>query len=333
MPVQCIVLFSGGLDSVIAVHLLQQQGIGVEALHFVLPFDEADHDKLSVISASAKALGVTLHIEEDGDDFVRMLKDPVFGFGKHANPCIDCRIRRLTCAKKMMDARGARFIATGEVVGQRPMSQRRDRLYVIAKQAGLEGVVLRPLSAGLMAPTVPEKEGLVDRTKLLSIGGRGRKEQLAYAATFGLSYLPPAGGCFLTFDSALEKINDLKSHDVDYSLNDLRLVSIGRHFRISGNLRLIIARDDAENTLLEGMFLPGDYRLEMIGMYGPLGLARGGAQTGEEVRQCCRILARYCKARELAEARVSVTFNGRTSACAIPPFLPPECEGFRIGPR
>ncbi len=329
---KCITLFSGGLDSVIAIHLLQQQGIEVEALHFVLPFDQANQNKLSVISRSAEALGVSLHIEEDGDEFLSMLKNPIFGFGKHANPCIDCRIRRLVRAKKYLDQRQADFIATGEVVGQRPMSQRRDRLYVIAKQAGLEGYVLRPLSAGLLFPTVSELNGLVDRNKLFSIQGRCRKTQLEYAATYGLSYLPPAGGCLLTFDSAVERIRDLSLYNSEYTLNDLRLISIGRHFRISKKLLLIVARDEAENILLESMLLPIDYRLEIVGMSGPLCCARGTVEKDGDIILCCRILARYCRAaREHAQSKVKVTWHNQTAIYDISSLPPDKCDPWRVG--
>ncbi|MDD5673672.1 MAG: hypothetical protein PHC61_05895 [Chitinivibrionales bacterium] len=330
MPSKCIALFSGGLDSIIACHLLKQQGIEVIALHFVLPFDHGIKSKLDIIISFANQLGARLIIQQDGEDFTDMLKNPSFGFGKHANPCIDCRIRRLKKTKEIMSAEGAQFIATGEVVGQRPMSQRRDSLNIIEKHAGLLGYLLRPLSAGLLKPTVAEQERLVNRELLLSIQGRGRKEQLAYAARFGLASFPPAGGCLLTKESAAAKVVDLKASCPDFTFSDIQLLSIGRHFRIMSTTRFIVARDEPENSLLEKFILPGDYRFDMVGALGPVGLGRGIAEDEESIQFCCRILARYCKARCDSHASVSVTHNNRSVVYSITPASPADCDSRKI---
>ena len=188
--VQCIVMFSGGLDSTIAVHLLKQQGIDVTALYFVLPFESGLDFDHAAVKRYANGLSVPLRIEEEGEGFLDMVSSPDFGYGKHANPCIDCRIHRLKKAKGIMDEIGASFIVTGEVIGQRPKSQRKDSLILIERKAGLEGILLRPLSAQLLEPTIPETKGWVDRSKLLAISGRGRKEQLAYSKKYGLKPHP-----------------------------------------------------------------------------------------------------------------------------------------------
>ena len=331
MPHKCIVLFSGGLDSVIAVHLLKAQGLEVIALHFVLPFDHGVKAKREALIASAEQLGVRLQIQDDGADFADMLKSPAFGFGKHANPCIDCRIRRLNKAKVVMAEEGARFIATGEVIGQRPMSQKRDNLHRIEKYAGLSGCLLRPLSAGLFKPTLAELEGVVNRERLLSIQGRGRKDQLAYAARFGLAFFPPAGGCLLTEDSATARVADLKTSRTDFSLNDIQLLSVGRHFRVSSNMRFVVARDESENALLERFIQPGDYRFDMVGFNGPIGLGRGSAEGDDGILLCCRILARYGKARNDPQASVTVSQNDRSRVHSILPACPADCERYRIG--
>jgi predicted subunit of tRNA(5-methylaminomethyl-2-thiouridylate) methyltransferase len=330
MTPRCIVLFSGGLDSVIAVHLLKEQGVEVIALHFVLPFDHGIKSKRETIMTFAAQLGVRLRIQDDGADFAEMVKNPAFGFGKHVNPCIDCRIRRLKMAREVMAEENASFIATGEVVGQRPMSQKRENLYRIENNAGLKGTLLRPLSAGLLRPTQAEQEGLVDRNRLLSIQGRGRKEQLAYVARFNLPHFPPAGGCILTGECAESRVNDLRLHNADFTLNDIQLLGIGRHFRISPTLRFIVARDDSENSLLEKFIRPDDYRFDPVGFTGPVGIGRGNAEENESIRLCCSVLARYSKVRNNSLARVSVFHNDLVSEHSIKPASPTDCDNYRI---
>ena len=224
---------------------------------------------------------------------------------------------------------GARFVATGEVVGQRPLSQRREALGCIEKRSGLRGLLLRPLCARLLNPTSAELEGLVDRTKLLSIAGRGRRAQLAYASRYGLGYLPPAGGCFLTYDSAARRIADLSRFDPDFSLADLHLLSTGRHFRVSPSFRFVVARDDGENGLLEKKVALGDYVFAMTGVMGPLGIGRGDPNE-RDLRLCCRILCRFCKARDLPAASVDVLHDSHVSTFTVRPALPEECESLRI---
>jgi tRNA-uridine 2-sulfurtransferase len=331
MDKKCIVLFSGGLDSVIAVHLLKQQGFEVIALNFVLPFDKRSQKGSAALSSSAEKLGTKLVVREDGADFVDMLKNPEFGFGKHANPCIDCRVRRLRKAAALMAESGASFIATGEVVGQRPMSQRRDTLYRIEKHSGLSGWLLRPLSAGLLNPTRVERDGLVDRSQLLSIQGRGRKEQLEYAKRFGLDYFQPAGGCLLTEATAAAKVADLRACHPAFSLSDVELLGIGRHFRLTPEFRLIVARDDAENEVIERQVTPSDYRFEMAGVLGPLGLGRGDTASPDTISQCCAIIARYCKARNDPAASVTVSRKNRSEVYTVVPAAPASCDALRIG--
>jgi tRNA-uridine 2-sulfurtransferase len=331
MPAKCIVLFSGGLDSVIAVHLLKEQGLEVVALHFVLPFDHGIKSKRETIKTFTEHLGVRLRIQDDGEDFVEMVKNPTYGFGKHVNSCIDCRIRRLKMARVVMAEEEASFIATGEVSGQRPMSQRLDNLYRIEKNAGLAGCLLRPLSAGLLRPTQAELEGFIDRKRLLSIQGRGREEQLAYAAQFNLPHFPPAGGCFLTSSVAASRVADLQSFNPDFTMNDIRLLTVGRHFRISSTLRFIVARDDSENNLLEGLSEPGDYRFDPVGFNGPIGIGRGNAESDERIRLCCSIIARYSKVRNEPHASVSVFHNNLFTQHSIQPANPADCDQYRIG--
>jgi hypothetical protein len=276
-------------------------------------------------------LGISLRIEEEGEEFLAMFKDPRFGYGKNINPCLDCRIHRLTKAALIMRQEGAAFIATGEVVGQRPMSQRRDCLDIIEKRTGLRGLLLRPLSAGLLRPTIPENEGWVDRTRLLSIGGRGRKDQIAYAAAHQLTYPSPGGGCILTHEQTAQRFDDLMRSSRDFSLLDFKLLAYGRHFRISPAVRLIIARDDTENAVLEKFLCPDDYCLTMADVLGPLGILRSTEPVPQkDLEKACGLLARYSKARSQEEARVSLCRNNSASVISIRPAREEECDAIRL---
>lgn len=341
MTVSCIVMFSGGLDSVIATHLLKSQGLDVTALHFVLPWDQTgsgrtgngrrgDGRKEKILECAAP-LQVAVRFEDDGAEFLDMMKNPVFGFGKHANPCLDCRIRRLVRAKKIMEETGACFIATGEVLGQRPMSQRRDCLDIVVRDSGLKGYLLRPLSALQLRPTVPEEQGWVDRNSLLSIAGRGRREQLAYARRFGLMHGAPAGGCMLTFEGAGARLADLHGHVPDFSFNDLQLVAEGRHFRMSGLFRMIIGRNRSENQIISDLFLETDIRFEMAGMLGPLGLGRGTPAEGD-LEKCASILSRYSRLRDRETVPVAITEEGVRSIFEVKPADEELCTKHIVSP-
>jgi len=322
-------MLSGGLDSIIATHLLKNQGIDVLALHFILPFYSGMGNTHTQIRERAGALGVPLRIEEEGEEFLEMFKDPQFGFGKNINPCLDCRIHRLSKAAVIMQQEGASFIATGEVVGQRPMSQRRDCLDIIEKRTGLKGLLLRPLSARLLRPTIPEEKGWVDRNNLLSIGGRGRKDQIAYAKLHELGYPAPAGGCLLTYEQTARRVVDLMRSSHQWSLADFKLLAYGRYFKINPNLRFVVARDDAENDVMEKLLLPDDFCLTMTDVLGPLGILRGAASQ-DELEIACRIMARYSKMRSQPLARISVSRNGSISIIAASPAGEEECVKYRL---
>ncbi len=326
--IKCLVMFSGGLDSTIAVHVLQNQGLDVLALHFVLPFYSGLGKKHDAIRERARMLGVALRIEEEGDEYLSMFKDPHFGYGKNINPCLDCRIHRLAKAALIMKQEAASFIATGEVVGQRPMSQRRDCLDIIEKRTGLRGLLLRPLSARLLRPTLPEESGWVDRNKLLAIGGRGRKDQIAYAKDHGLTYPSPGGGCILTNEQTTRRFADLMRYSPGFSLSDFKLIAFGRHFRLGPELRLVVARDDEENGILEKLLLPDDYGLTTADVPGPLGILRGTA-THREIERAGRIIARYSRARSQPLTHVSVFRQGANFVIPVLPAPDEECEACR----
>jgi len=328
--VQGIVMFSGGLDSVCATHLLLSQGLKLKALHFVLPFYSGLGMEFKPVKAAAEKLGVPLQIIEEGGEYLAVVKNPAFGFGKNANPCVDCRIHRLKTAKKIMEAEGASFIATGEVVGQRPMSQRMDCLHKIENHAALKGCLIRPLSAKLLPPTLAEQKGIIDREKLLSISGRGRKEQIAYARKFGLVHGTPAGGCILTNEKTAERFNDLVRHKPDFDLEDFRLLAWGRHFRLSPLCKLIVGRDDADNTALEKIASDADGLLYLPdNIPGPFGILRG-SPLQDHIAKSASLFARYTKFRNEKSCRVVFKYEGKEEVLEALPAAEEECDRLRI---
>ncbi len=328
MP-SCLVMFSGGLDSIIATHLLKSQGLDVTALHFVLPFESGIGKEHVSVRRYAEEAGVALRIEEEGREFLGMVKNPRFGYGKYANPCVDCRIHRLQKAKKIMEETGASFIATGEVIGQRPMSQRRDSMFTVEKRSGLKGLLLRPLSAKLLPPTQAELDGIVDRERLLAISGRGRKIQFTYAKEYGLTHATPAGGCRLTEESTGRRFEDLKEHYPDFDITDFSLLAYGRHIRITPRAKVIVGRDHQENIILEKLIRPKDIRFQMADMEGPVGVVNGGISE-EELHTAAAVVARYSKARTTKRARVIVDHLNETRIIEVSPANSDYCRNRQI---
>ena len=263
--VKAIALFSGGLDSMLAVELIRRQNIDVLCLTFTTPFFGAEKAQ-----AAARQINLPLIVEDITAQHLKMLKSPRYGYGKNMNPCIDCHILMLQEAGKKMLETGADFILTGEVLGQRPMSQGKQSLYVVAKNSGFPDYILRPLSAQLLEPIKAERECKVDRSQLLSIQGRGRKEQIQMAADFGISnYAPPAGGCLLTDPMFARRLRDLFSHQEDYDIHDLDLLKYGRHFRADDQGKIIVGRNNLDNEKLRGLSTDDDLVLFMADFPGP----------------------------------------------------------------
>ncbi len=313
MQRKAIALLSGGLDSTLAVKVLLDQGIVVEALNFTSPFCTCTGKNAGCKSEAVRVAGefnIPIKVMHKGVEYLELLKNPKHGYGKGMNPCIDCRIFLLKKAKEYMLESGADFVFTGEVLGQRPMSQRRDTLRVIEKESGLEGLLLRPLSAKHFKPTIPETEGWVDREKLLSMQGRSRKEQFELAAELDVKNYPcPAGGCLLTDPSFVGKVRDVFDHSDQLDLRDFRLLKLGRHFRIGERTKVIIGRNDAENQMLEAAVQPGEATIRWSGGPSPLA-ALMGESSEELVERAGQVLLRYTKAEAGAEAELSVTCNG-----------------------
>jgi len=294
---KAIALISGGLDSILAAKIILGQGIEVIGLSCVTPFSVCSHndDCGCVVRRAAKKLGIELAVIDLGQDFLDMLKNPSYGYGSNINPCIDCKILMLKKAKELTQKAGAQFIVTGEVLGQRPMSQKIRALRLIGEQSVTQGILVRPLSAKLLEPTEPEKSGWIDREKLLAISGRGRKDQLALAAQLNIDdYSAPAGGCLLTYEGYSKKVKDLIKYD-QLTLYNVSLLKIGRHFRISPAYKLIVGRDEEENIRLFALAEKGDLVYEpQDEIKGPVALGRGEIGAEAEIEQCCRIVARYC---------------------------------------
>ncbi|MBU2251012.1 MAG: 7-cyano-7-deazaguanine synthase, partial [Candidatus Omnitrophica bacterium] len=227
---KAVALFSGGLDSTLAIKVMVDQGTEVVALNFTSPFCRCQRGEgCSVpISSRAKDLGVTFKSMYLGEEYLEIVKNPKHGYGRNCNPCIDCRILKLKKARILMETIGASFLITGEVLGQRPMSQHREALRIIEKESGLEGLILRPLSAKLFEPTLPEKKGWVNREALLDISGRTRKPQIQLADQLGIKDYPcPAGGCLLADPGFSKRLRDIFQHD-EFNLDNVELLKIGR---------------------------------------------------------------------------------------------------------
>jgi tRNA U34 2-thiouridine synthase MnmA/TrmU len=271
---KALALVSGGLDSTLAVKLMLDQGIDVEAVNFVSPFCLCGKGGCGA-SEVAKSLSVPLKTISVGEEYLRIVRKPRFGYGKNMNPCVDCRIFMLKKAKKYAEETGASFIITGEVLGQRPMSQHGRTLSLIEEKAGLKGKILRPLSARLLSKTESEEKGFVNREALLDIEGRSRKKQIRLAEKMNVTgYSCPSGGCLLTYKEFAAKLKDLFEHKKRISLKDVQMLKVGRHFRFGKN-KIIVGRNETENNLLTKMKNANDYCFEAQDCGSPITLLQG----------------------------------------------------------
>jgi len=294
---KAISLLSGGLDSTLATKLALEQGLEVIALNFTSPFCQCNHkaNSCSIAKDVAQGLGVSLNVVNLGTEYLEIVKNPKHGYGSNMNPCVDCRILMLKKAKEFMQKNGADFIITGEVLGQRPMSQYRHMLKLIDKETQLEGLILRPLSANLLDETIPEKKGWVNRKLLLSLSGRTRKPQISLAKDRDIkNYSCPAGGCLLTDPGFSKRMKDLIKYCGSFSLRDVELLKLGRHFRLDVNSKLIVGRDESENNRLKNFIDPGDIYFDPHPVKGPVAIGRGNFKDNEILELGARIIARYC---------------------------------------
>ena len=332
---RAIALLSGGLDSTLATRIVLEQGVELEALNFLTLFCNCTHRGETCLASkkAVEGLGIPLTVFNVSEEYLEVVKHPKHGYGRNMNPCIDCRIFMLKKTKAYMETSGASFIITGEVLGQRPMSQRRDAMRLIEKEAGLEGFIVRPLSAKFLPATIPEERGWVDRERFLNISGRSRKPQIKMAKQFGIHDYPcPAGGCLLTDPGFARRMRDLMAHRPDFSLNDVHLLKIGRHFRLSPSIKLVVGRHEDDNQKIQAFSQDGDLLMKALGTPGPLSLLRGGSGS-EEIEKAAAITVRYGKAKDLKNVEVQYRRVGEDAdrSLLISPVSEGEIKECRIG--
>ncbi len=323
-PIRAIGMVSGGLDSTLASKLIAGMGIEVHGVNFSTGFCLTDHHRAMAKFApsppedtrrlrnEALRAGADVRIPIDVVDIAEeyleaVVLEPRHGRGQGMNPCIDCRIFMLQKARAIMEERQAHFVFTGEVLGQRPMSQHLQAMRTIEREAGLEGLLLRPLSARHLDPTIPEQRGWVDREQLLDIHGRSRKAQMELADAYGIyDYPQPAGGCcFLPDLNFAQRLQDLFDHTADrhtLTREDMLLLKVGRHFRLATGTKVVIGRDASENAFLEG-FTADRWVLQAIDHGSPLTLVEGEA-SADDLELAAAMTARYSQGREEAQVRV-----------------------------
>jgi tRNA U34 2-thiouridine synthase MnmA/TrmU len=294
---KAILLLSGGLDSTLAGALLIELGIEVEGINFVSPFCQCTPKSLGCPASkrAAEQLGIPVRVFACGPEYLETIKRPRFGRGRGVNACIDCRIHMFKQARQYMIEQGADFVATGEVLGERPMSQHRQAMDTIERESGLEDLIVRPLSAQLMRESLPERTGLVDRRKLKAIQGRRRLPQFELARELGIDdYLCPAGGCLLTDRDFAARFRDLFEREPGFGIDDARLLRYGRHFRLSAGTKVIVGRNEEESTHIERATRPEDVLLVPHGTTGPSVLCRGVEDPGD-ITVAAGIMAAYTK--------------------------------------
>ncbi|MDH4163096.1 MAG: hypothetical protein OEW15_10460 [Nitrospirota bacterium] len=329
MARKAVALISGGLDSILAARVVMDQGYEVTGLYFTSAFSKAfGHEQNTHAARVSEETGIALRIIDLGQEYIDLIRDPRHGYGKNINPCIDCKIFMLQKARSVMEELGSPFIITGEVLGQRPMSQRRDTLNVIERDSGLRGRILRPLSALVMPPTQAELDGLVERSRLLGFSGRGRTAQFKLAERFGIrGFSAPAGGCLLTDENFSEKLRDLFQEQERVIPLDIRLLTVGRHFKVSPGVRIVLGRDRRENEVLAEIASPGYHLLEPFDFMGPAAILTG-APTEEMKILAGRLIVTYSK--KISGMMRKIRFNEETFT-AGPPLESPESSLKRIG--
>lgn len=338
---KAVSLISGGLDSMLATRVVMEQGVRVEGINFFTGFCVEGHthairkrnqkkEKRNNALWVAEQLGIKLHIIDVIEEYKDVLLNPKHGYGANLNPCQDCKTFMIHKALEWIKEHDFDFIITGEVVGQRPMSQRRDLMPVIARESGANDLLLRPLCAKNLPETLPEREGWVKRDELLDFSGRNRKPQMALAERFGFrDYATPAGGCcFLTDENYSKKVVDMWEHRPtrDYELDDIMLLKVGRHIRPRPNFKMIIGREEGENKFMEG------YRKQFISLYttshkGPLALLDGKDISNADVELAGRIAARFGQGRNAGKVTVKAVWpEGETRQFDIAPMPPREID-------
>ena len=325
--VRALALLSGGLDSELAVHVLQDQGVDVCGVTFESPFFESAKAR-----KSAERLQIPLRVVDFTQDIIALVNKPKHGFGSAMNPCIDCHAAMLRRAGDLMKEMGFDFLSTGEVLNQRPMSQTRRNLEVVAQESGYADLVVRPLSAALLPETEPERRKLIDRGRLLGIDGRCRKVQLELAARYGIEgFSSGTGGCRLTEPNYAIRLRDLRAHEGLHDVRAVDLLRVGRHFRLNARMKLIVGRDADDNAAIAGRADPGDLVLSTEPMPGPTCLLPAAA-GGDDIRLAAAICARYSDAPPAAPVAVSIRSAQGLRQIDVTPASREAADRIRIGP-
>ena len=304
--VRAIGLLSGGLDSILAVKVIQSEGVEVTGLSFVCPFFGAQLAK-----AAAKELNIPLIVKDFTEEHFKIVKNPPHGYGKTMNPCIDCHALMLKIAGQLMDSDGFDFIFTGEVLNERPMSQNRQSLHIVARTSGYEKYIVRPLSAKLLDETEPEKRRQLNRHALLDIQGRSRKRQISLAQEFNVKEYPnPAGGCLLTDRGFSNRLKELLEHNIDPAYFQVQLLRFGRHFRISSHSKLVVGRDEQENGIIEKFIIEDSFLLMTEKVPGPVCLLVG-PDAKENIDAAAKICASYSDTKDKTECVVKCEYGNK----------------------
>lgn len=318
MKRKALVLYSGGLDSILAVKVLESSGVPVEAVHFLNPFHQKQ-DPTDIVTAAGQ-LGINLHLHPLSEEYLNLISNPVHGYGKRMNPCIDCRIYQLKLAKQLLPEYGASFLATGEVLDQRPNSQRRDAMDIVERDAEVRGLLVRPLTAQHLRPTVPELEGWVDRNQLLDLKGRGRAPQIELAKRFGITSFPaPAGGCLLTNEEYSRKVADLLDNHTALTRRTVQLLRYGRHLRLSSEVKIIVGKDAQDNAQLTKLADPADYLLEIRDAASPVTLYCGPEQP-HLLELAAAITAGYARIPKEQPVNVTIEHAGQIKSLTTLPL-------------
>lgn len=334
-------LLSGGLDSALAAKVVQDAGADVTCLHFFTGFCVTGHNSRigrkdrpvgnHALKVAGEA-GIPVELVDISDEYLPMVLNPRHGYGANMNPCVDCRVFMLDRARRYMESVGADFVFTGEVIGQRPMSQMRRTIELTEREAGLEGRLLRPLSALLLEPTLVEKEGRIDRSRLYKFHGRSRKPQIELAEKYGLSeYMQPAGGCcFLTDESYSRKLKDLIEREGpdSLSMDDVYLLGVGRHFRLGDDLRVIVGRDETENNFLS-YYERSHWSARATDYPGPTAIVVGDVE-GSALAQVAAVVARYCDGKHQPSVRVEFSRDGEERWVEVTPAAHDAVDRLRI---
>ena len=307
---KAIALISGGLDSLLAARVVMEQGIEVLGVAFLMQFASRNVRAFrEQVKEAAAGAGIPVRFVDISEEFMEVVKAPRHGYGSNLNPCIDCKILMLQFAKRIMREENAGFVITGEVLGERPMSQRKDALNMIRKRSELEGYLLRPLSARLLEETVPEREGIVDREKLLAIEGRSREPQLKMAKQYDLSkFFTPAGGCLLTDPIFARRLKDLMSKN-GLTADDVTLLKYGRHFRLDDETKAVIGRNENDNKGIQVLKKSDDVMVRLKGSPGPYGLLRGKASF-ENIEKTASLVVSHSRRKGAGKTTVEFWTDG-----------------------